>query len=109
MGRWAAWNGFLAACGSCGRYHGKSWSPKTVLLASIALLEVSFFFTMRPAAAAATAASLVLASLAGLRTADLIQSDTVELLSFGVLLLGPLLINALILIRHQSRLGQRVA
>jgi hypothetical protein len=47
ISRWEDWNGFLFRCPHCEGIHGKPWHAYVILLASVLLNALSFFFTLR--------------------------------------------------------------
>jgi hypothetical protein len=47
ISRWEDWNGFLFRCPHCKGMHGKPWRAYAILLASVLLNALSFFFTLR--------------------------------------------------------------
>jgi hypothetical protein len=105
-GAWDRINGFLVECPSCHRNHGKRWSIRAIALASFLLNAVSFYFTMRPLRATVFLLAWVAAFwliLAQVESAP----ESVQLLAFGALLMGPLLINMALLVRHQIHLERQ--
>jgi uncharacterized membrane protein YjjP (DUF1212 family) len=92
-------------CPHCRGWHGKPWGFQRTLLAGFFFNALSFFFTMRPRRAVAMIALFVivcwgLASLA-INYEDV---DAFMIAAVGTLVLGPVLINAVVLVRHQMRL-----
>src|SRR5215218_346128 len=100
--KWDSWNGFLVQCPNCGGLHGKRWNIRRVLLASFVFSAISFFFTMRPAKAALVFAGFVVLAIAGSFLFENEQiPDIVEIILASILMLGPMLINAIVLIKHE--------
>lgn len=103
---WEYANGFLVLCPHCRGYHGKEWGFQRTLLAGLILNAVSFFFVLRPRwavlalAAHALLGWLLLAPVAQ----DELPSTTYTAVAFGVVLLGPVLVNGVLLVRHQMKL-----
>ena len=100
--RWDHWNGFLSACPKCGFLIGRRWQIRTLLWGSLILNAFSFFFTMRPRLAMRVAAVWVGLWVGG---GYLVSNNPgvqfAEPTYYTVALFGPVLINALILVRHQ--------
>lgn len=103
--RWDSWNGFLVQCPHCGGLHGKHWKIKHIATASLFFSAVSFLFTMRPQNAAIAASLFVIFALIGsyLSNSGKIP-DLLEVAGAAVLFLGPMMINAIVLIKHESDL-----
>lgn len=103
--KWDSWNGFLVQCPNCGGLHGKHWNIRRVLLASFLFNAFSFLFTMRPAKAVPTLLAFIAAVVIGNFFVDSEAiPDLVEVAIGGVILLGPMLINAIVLIKHERDL-----
>ena len=104
--KWDSWNGFLVQCPNCGGLHGKVWSIRNVLLASFVFNAFSFLFTMRPPRSVlALIGFLTLVILSNLFVLNSeVVPDMLEMVVAGVLLLGPMLINAILLVKHERDL-----
>jgi hypothetical protein len=102
---WDKYNGFLVECPSCHGFHGRRWNIRGLVFASFLLNALSFFFTMRPGKALAVIAVWVAAFwLIMPRTEG--WPEWAEALAFGALMLGPVIINAVLLVRHQIDLDR---
>jgi len=103
--KWDSWNGFLVGCPHCGGLHGKRWNIRRFLFASFVFNAVSFLFTMRLARAAiALSGFLVFAILVNFLIGSNQIPDILEIILVSVILLGPMLINAIVLIKHERDL-----
>ena len=103
--KWDSWNGFLVQCPNCGGLHGKRWNIRRVLLASFVFNAFSFLFTMRAPKAWIALIPFILFALAGQFLIDAEKiPDMLEIAGGAVLLLGPMLINAIVLIKHERDL-----
>jgi hypothetical protein len=104
-GTWDRFNGFLVECPHCHRNHGKRWNARALALGSFALNALSFFFTMRPWRA-------FIALIAWTATFTLLlpriesAPDAIQFVVLGSLILGPLLINMTLLVRHEVHLDR---
>jgi hypothetical protein len=103
LSRWDDWNGFLVECQHCGGMHGKYWRIKHVMLASLFFNAVSFLFTMRPAAALPLLAAFAVAGVAGNFFLETLP-DNLEVAAACAFLFCPMLINAVVLLKHHSHL-----
>ncbi len=105
---WAYLNGFLVVCPHCRGYHGKRWGFERTLLAGFFLSAFSFFFVMRPlrALTAFVAFAWLIWGLGTLAIHYDFKQDAATLALFGVFFMGPVLVNALLLVRHQMLLDQ---
>lgn len=104
LSKWDSWNGFLVQCPNCGGLHGKRWNSRRVLLASFVFNAFSFLFTMRPAKAViALMAFIVFAVAANFIDSEKIP-DLLEIVGGSIFLLGPMLINAIVLVKHERDL-----
>jgi hypothetical protein len=103
--KWDSWNGFLVQCPHCGGLHGKRWRIRRVLFASFLFNAFSFLFTMRPRNASLWLSGFVVFAVVGnyLLDSDKIP-DMLEIVGVLVLILGPMLINGIVLIRHERDL-----
>lgn len=104
---WDYIHGFLVLCPHCSGFHGKPWGLERPLLAGLFLNALSFFFLMRPRRALAALALFVaiggaLVYVAGQNE----QNDALMIGSVSFVLLGPVLVNAVLLVRHQMRLDK---
>ncbi len=102
LSRWDDANGFLVQCPYCGGIHGKRWRVYSILLASLLLNGISFFTTMRWK----RALPLCLVFIGGFFADDQFTRhwpvpQTAELAIAAALLLGPLAINAVLVLRHE--------
>jgi len=103
--RWDKLNGFLVQCPSCHGFHGRRWSIRGLIFASFLLNALSFFFTMRPARAAFAVAVWVTAAWLLLPRSES-WPDWAQATLFGAFILGPVVINAALLVRHQIDLDR---
>lgn len=103
--KWDSWNGFLVQCPNCGGLHGKHWNIRLVLLASLLFNAFSFLFTMRLARAVpALLAFIVVVVVTNFFLDSEAIPDLVEIAIGSVILLGPMLINAIVLMKHERDL-----
>jgi hypothetical protein len=106
VSRWDDWNGFLIRCPHCGRYHGKNWNLKAILWGSFFFHAFSFFFTMRPLSASICVVVLLLIGLGGNQVIDRDWfPQWLEFVAVVGFLFTPLLINAGMIINHETSLG----
>jgi hypothetical protein len=106
--KWDSWNGFLVQCPHCGGLHGKRWNLRRIVLASFLFSGISFIFTMRPTRAAIALSVFVVLILSSYL---LTNDQTPDLVEIGVgilILLGPLLVNAITFIKHESDLAESI-
>lgn len=100
--KWDHWNGFLVTCPRCGGYHGKPWNIRRTLVAGLFFNALSFFFTMRPRLALSVFVGFIaLAGLSVVMAGKLEGHDWALITSLLVIVLGPVLINAALLVAHQ--------
>ena len=104
---WEHLNGFLVQCPHCLGFHGKPWHLSRPLLAGFFFNFLSFFFTMRPARALLTTIGFgtivfALALIAGPN----MENQEVAVVAMTLALLGPLVINGALLVRHQVLLDR---
>lgn len=105
IGRWEDWNGFLFQCPHCEPTHGKPRSAFAIILASVLLNALNFFFTMRSKHALPVFLGFVLLFTGPSVALDWGQlSETFKLLLLGTALLGPLVINSVLLLQHEMTL-----
>ena len=102
---WDKFNGFLVECPSCHGFHGRRWNIRGLALASFLLNALSFLFTMRPGKALAAIAVWVLAFWLLLPRTET-WPDWAQAVAFGTLMIGPMIINAVLLVRHQIDLDR---
>jgi hypothetical protein len=103
--KWDSWNGFLVECPHCHGLHGKRWNIGRVLLASFLFNAFSFLFTMRPRNAVLTLVGFIVAAITGNFFLDTFPF-LVQIVVGSALLLGPMLINAVILMKHERDLDE---
>lgn len=106
--KWDSWNGFLVQCPHCGGLHGKRWKLGRIVLASFLFSGISFLFTMRPKRAAIALSVFVVLILVNYL---LINDEIPDLVELGVgilIILGPLLINAIAFIKHERDLAESI-
>lgn len=101
VGTWDKWNGFLVECPNCHAFHGKRWSVRPIAFASLFLNGLAFFFTMRPLRALAALITWALFIYLTVPRVDR-AADWIQASLFGFVMLGPLIINMVLLVRHQS-------
>src|SRR5437763_5599903 len=100
--RWDSWNGLLVECPYCHGLHGKRWGIKNILWASFFFNAISFLFTMRLRSGIMLLVGFVLISLGGNYLLDHYQiSDMTAVAGVSAFALTPMVINALMLIRHE--------
>ena len=104
---WDYLNGFLVGCPHCGGLHGKPWSIPRNLGAGLIFNALGFFFTLRPRWAVAAILIFVsvgwaLTSLAG----QYEHIDAFMIAAVGTIVFGPMLANAVLLVRHQMHLDK---
>lgn len=103
--RWDDWNGFLFRCPHCEGIHGKPWRAYVILLGSVLLNALSFFFTLRWKWAFPLFLGFIL--LHGFVWFELDQGQLSEMLKLVLLtslFLGPLAINSFLLLQHEMAL-----
>ena len=106
---WEADRGFLVPCPSCVHWHGRHWHPRLVLFGSFFLNALSYFLTLRPERAlAALSSTFVILWLPAIAFPATEIPDWLGLSWIVCMLFGPLAVNAVLLIRHESLLGKRV-
>ena len=105
VGRWDKLNGFLVECPSCRGYHGRAWSPRALGFMSLLLNAISFFFTMRPGRAF-FAVILWSAAIYFIMPRTEYAPDWIQVTAWIFFLLGPLVINMILLVRHQIDLDR---
>ena len=103
--KWDSWNGFLVKCPHCHGLHGKRWSIVRVLSASFLFNAFSFLFTMRLRNAVLTLSGFIVAAAVGNFFLDRLP-DFLQIVAATVFLLGPALINAIILVKHERDLDE---
>jgi hypothetical protein len=101
--KWDSWNGFLVECPRCHGLHGKRWNIRRVLLASFLFSAFSFLFTMRPRNAALSLLGFIVAAIFGNFFLDRFP-DLVQIVIVIVFFFSPMLINAVILMKHERDL-----
>lgn len=102
---WDRFQGFLTECPHCHGLHGRAWNIRVLALASFLLNAVSFFFTMRPSRA--VVAIVAWAAFFWLvLPRSMAWSANLQAVVFGAFMLGPMLINAVLLVRHQVHLDR---
>ena len=110
ISKWDDWNGFLFTCPHCGNIHGKSWNPFAVVFSSIFLNAFTFFATLRWRKALPL--FIVFAAYGAAASWALDEgrmSQSVELLVMSGFFVGPAVINAYLLLRHQFDLSRVAA
>lgn len=101
--RWEHWNGFLVTCPHCGETVGKTWNLGSIVSASLLLNALSFFFTMRPRAAAGAAfVHAVFAVAGGLFVSRFEQIDALLVTYFLILFFVPLVVNLFLFMNHEA-------
>jgi hypothetical protein len=103
---WDRLHGFLVPCPTCGILNGRSWHVRSVAFAGLLLNVLSFFFVMRPAAAALTAVGFAGLLYITAQPALSYQHPSLEVAWYVTLLLGPMILDAILLVRHETKLGQ---
>jgi hypothetical protein len=105
--RWDAWNGFILQCPHCHGLHGKRWTSKSIVLASLFFNALSFFFTMRPRTAIPTLCAAALFTIGCNYVSDHFDLPlALDLVWSSIVILGPMIINAVVLVKHNSLLGE---
>jgi uncharacterized paraquat-inducible protein A len=110
ISKWDHWNGFLVECPRCGRLHAKSWGLRVPLIAAAVLNVFSFFFTMRPKQAMSAIVGFLFVDAILVMIADRYASDddpTVFLACMSIVVMAPVVTNAIVLLAHQNALGTR--
>jgi hypothetical protein len=103
--RWDNWNGFLVECPHCHGLHGKRWNIRNVLLASFVFNAISFLFTMRLRTAVLLLLGFILVGFGGNYLLDHYEIPGLTAIAgASVFILAPLVINAIVLIRHERDL-----
>jgi hypothetical protein len=103
--RWDNWNGFLVECPNCLGLHGKRWNIKYVLMAGFMFNAISFLFTMRLRIAIPLLLGFIIVGFGGNYLLDHYEIPGLTAVAgASVFVLAPLVINALILIRHERDL-----
>jgi hypothetical protein len=103
--RWDDWNGFLFRCPHCEGIHGRPWRAYMILLASVLLNGISFFFTLRWRWALPLFLGFtVLAGFVGFALDRGQLSETLKLALLSAVFLGPLAINSVLLLQHEMAL-----
>ena len=105
VGRWDKMNGFLVECPSCRGYHGGTGSPRALGFMSLFLNAISFFCTMRPSRAF-FAMILWIAAIYFIMPRTEYSADWIQVAVWIFFLLGPLIINMALLVRHQIDLDR---
>jgi hypothetical protein len=103
LNKWEDWNGFLVECPHCGGMHGKHWKIGRVMTASFVFNAVSFLFTMRPAYGVLWLAAFAAAAVAGNFYLESLP-DTLQVALASAFILGPMLVNAVVLVNHERGL-----
>lgn len=102
---WDYLNGFLVVCPHCHGYHGKPWGIERTVVAGLFFNCLSFLFTMRPKQATVAIAIFVSICSCLLAVAARDDMNTANMVAaLGVSILGPVLVDAVVLIRHRIRL-----
>lgn len=104
LSKWDDWNGFLVECPHCGRMLGKFWKIGNVLIASLFFNAFSFLFTMRPTYALPWLAGFAAAAVAGNFYLESLP-DTLQIVLAVAFILGPVLVNAVVLVNHERGLA----
>jgi hypothetical protein len=101
--RWDRWNGFLVRCTYCQGLYGKPWRTKRVVMAGLLFNLFSFFFTMRPRRAILTMLGFAAWFAGGVYLLDRyhIVNGPIFMTWLVGFLLGPMILDAILLIRHQ--------
>lgn len=105
MSAWDNFNGFLVECPHCHGFHGRRWNVRAVVGVGFVLNALSFLFTMRPRNAFI---AIVAWCAAVWLVLPRIESwpDWAQAVAFGTVILGPAVINAGLLVRHQIDLDR---
>jgi DNA-directed RNA polymerase subunit RPC12/RpoP len=101
--KWDSWNGFLVECPHCHGLHGKRWNIRRVLLASFVFNAFSFLFTMRPRNAVLSLVGFIVVAIIGNYFLDRFP-DLFQIVIVIVFVFSPMLINAVILMKHERDL-----
>ena len=101
--KWHSWNGFLVECPHCHGLHGKRWNIRRVLLASFLFSAFSFLFTMRPRNAVLILLGFIVAAFIGNYILDRLP-DLLQIVIVIVFIFSPMLVNAIILMKHERDL-----
>ena len=106
-GRWERWCGFVIRCPLCGAPNGKHWRFKPVLFSGLLFNAISFLFILRPRVAVPLLLLYVLiwAGWAWAMDRELI-SESATLWVTAAVWLSPVLVNAVVLIRHEKALDE---
>jgi len=105
--RWDAWNGFILQCPHCRGLHGKPWRVKSTLLAGLLFNALSFFFTMRPRTAAPLLCITALFAIGCNYASDHVALPlALDIVWSSIVGLGPMIINGVILLKHNSLLDK---
>jgi hypothetical protein len=103
--KWDSWNGFLVQCPHCGGLHSKHWGIRRILFASFLFNAFSFLFTMRPMNSVYAMAAVIVFVVAGQFLFDNERiPDIFEVALAAIFILGPMVINAISLIKHERDL-----
>lgn len=100
MGWWDRLNGFLVECPHCHGFHGRPWNIRGLALVSFLINALSFFFTARPAKALPLIVAWA-AIFGWVLPRSMGWGDSAEIAVWSVFMLGPMVINAVLLVRHQ--------
>jgi hypothetical protein len=102
ISRWDDWNGFLYLCPYCKRVNGEKWNAFAVCFMGLIINFLSFFFIMRPKKALICATAFFFYWCVSSYAIDKYQiQDNYQLVLMGIGFLGPMTINAVMLIKHQ--------
>ena len=104
--KWDSWNGFLVQCPHCGGLHGKRWDIRRLSFASFLFNAFSFLFTMRPPKGVVALTAFIIIAAAGnyyLLDSEAVP-DSLEIAVAAVLVLGPMLVNGILLVQHERDL-----
>lgn len=102
---WDRFNGLLVECPYCHAFHGRRWRVRAVALASFLLNALSFMFTMRPRNALLVIAVWVAFFFCTMPRSEA-WPEAVQIALYCAFMVGPMLINIFLLIRHQSDLDR---
>ena len=103
--RWYSWTGLLVRCPHCKKLHGEVWGIKSVLLISLLLNACSFFLTMYPKTAIKFFSGFVVLIIGFNNLSNFELPMLLELGLFSVLIMGPMIINAVMLLRQRHFLS----
>ncbi len=107
ISKWDYWNGFLVKCPHCSGFHGKPWGIERTVVAGLILNVLSFPFVFRPRMAFAAIFFFVLTGwLLGILVAQNDTNTALMIAFIGIIGLGPVVINAIALVRHQVQLDR---